>query len=335
MGGLPMNTVSVRRAFVTGATGFVGGAVCAELRAQGWEVTALVRDPAAAREITKLGVRLAPGDILDPASLATAIPSGVDAVFHIAGDTSLWRKRDAAQSRINIEGTHNVLSAARAARARRFVLTSTVSAYGAHEETITEESASHAADSAVNYERSKWQAEQLVRAECQQGLDAVILQPGAIIGPGDARNWGRMFLIVRDGKLPFLPPGRISFNHVNQIARAHVAAAERGRGGESYLLGGDSTSLAALVIGLCELLGRKPPRWTAPAGLLEVMGRVVGALTPASVGEPLMTRELAQLMSAHTICDSGKATRELGLRPTPLRDCLSDCHAWLSKEKLL
>lgn len=323
-------------AFVTGATGFLGSQLCGQLRAAGWAVTALVRTPARATQLAQSGVACVPGDILDPASLATGMPRSVDAVFHVAGDTSLWSKRDATQTRINVEGTSNVLAAARAAGARRFLLTSSVSAYGPQDGVITEATPSNAMRSPLNYDRSKWLGEEEVRKAMAQGMDAVILQPAAIIGPGDASNWGRMFVMAEQGKLGFLPSGGLPFNHVREVVRGHMAAAERGRPGESYLLGGDYMALADLAREVFRLLGRKAPGWTAPPGLLRRLGTVVGALTPASVrGEPLMTREVAEFMSAVTRCDSSKAERELGLRPTPLAECLADCHRWLVQQKLL
>lgn len=328
-----MSAPASRTAFVTGATGFLGHQLCVELRAQDWDITALARRPAAASDLAALNVKLLAGDIVEPASIA--IPPGTDTVFHVAGDTSLWHKRDAMQTRINVEGTRNVLAAARAAGVRRVVVTSTVSAYGTQSLRFDETTPSHAATSSINYERTKWLAEEEVRKAAAAGLDAVILQPGAIIGPHDSKNWGRMFLLIKGGQLPLLPPGRLSFNHVREIAKAHVAAATQGRAGESYLLGGDDTRLADMARGAAELLGIKPPRLVAPAGVLRLIGSAVGMLTPASTAEPLMTRELAHLMCVSTLCDSRKAERELGFRSTPLRECLVDCHAWLRQAGLL
>lgn len=322
-----------RQAYVTGASGFVGQQLCAELRAQGWQVNALLRRPDAAREIAALGVNLMAGDILEPASIA--IPPGTDTVFHVAGDTSLWHKRDAMQTRINVDGTRHVLAAARAAGVRRVVATSTVSAYGHQTQRFDERAASHAAHSTINYERSKWLAEEAVREAAATGMDTVILQPGAIIGPRDSKNWGRMFLLLKNRQLPLLPPGRLSFNHVREIAKAHVAAATQARAGECYLLGGEDTSLADMARGAAALLGMKAPRFTAPGALLGALGSLLGALTPASASEPLMTREMAHLMSATTVFDSHKAERELGFKSTSLRECLSDCHAWLREAGLV
>lgn len=324
-----MTTPASRTAYVTGATGFLGQQLCVELHAQHWDITAIARRPESAPELAALGVKLVAGDIVDAGSIT--IPAGTDTVFHVAGDTSLWHKRDAMQTRINVEGTRNVLAAARAAGARRVVVTSTVSAYGMQTQRFNEATPSRAATSSINYERSKWLAEEEVRKAAAAGLDTVILQPGAIIGPRDSKNWGRMFLLIKGGQLPMLPPGRLSFNHVREIARAHVAASTLGRTGESYLLGGNDTSLADMARGASELLGRKPPRLTAPAGVLGLLGTVLGALTPARASEPLMTREMAHLMSVTTVVDSAKAERELGFHATPLRECLVDCHAWLKQ----
>lgn len=328
-----MSPPASRTAYVTGATGFLGHQLCVELRAQNWDLTAIARKPDAAPELAALGVKVVAGDIVDAASIV--IPAGTDTVFHVAGDTSLWHKRDAMQTRINVDGTRHVLAAARAAGVRRVVVTSTVSAYGTQSQRFDETTPSRAATSSVNYERSKWLGEEEVRKAAAAGLDTVILQPGAIIGPRDSKNWGRMFLLLQGGKLPMLPPGRLSFNHVREIARTHVAAATQGRAGESYLLGGHDTSLADMARGACELLGLKPPRLTAPAPVLGLLGTVLGMLTPASASEPLMTREMAHLMCVTTVVDSAKAERELGFRPTPLRECLVDCHAWLRQAQLL
>lgn len=327
--------MSARSAFVTGATGFVGGALCTELRRAGWQVTALVRDPAKAQPLAALGVQLARGDILEADSLRTALAAGTDTVFHVAGDTAMWFKQDARQTAVNVDGTANVLAAARGAGVRRFVQTSTISAYGPQSGTVTETTPSRAPTSFVNYERSKFEADQQVRAAIADGLDAVIVQPGAIIGAGDRSNWGRMFVLARAGKLAFLPPGELPFNHIDQIVAAHIAAAERGRCGEAYLLGGAPMRLADLVAGIHRRLGKRPPGLRLPAGVLEVMGRIVGTLTPASVAEPLMTRELAALLSTTVRADCTKASRELGLKPTSLDECLDDSHRWLLAEGLL
>jgi nucleoside-diphosphate-sugar epimerase len=328
-----MNTSHARTAYVTGGTGFVGHQLCVELLAQGWTVTALARQPQAAPELSALGVRLVAGDLLEPATLT--IPAGTDTVFHVAGDTSLWHKRDALQTRINVDGTRHLLAAARSAGTRRVVVTSTVSAYGHQTQRFDERTPSVAARSSINYERSKWQAEELARRAAADGLDTVILQPAAIIGPRDSKNWGRMFLLLQGGQLPLLPPGRLSFKHVREIARAHVAAATQGRAGESYVLGGHHTDLAEMARGACALLGRRAPRIVAPAAVLSLFGSLLGTLTPASRAEPLMTREMAHLMSATTVCSSAKAERELGFRSTGLAECLADCHAWLRQAGLL
>lgn len=323
------------KAFVTGATGFVGTSLCAELISQGWDVTALVRSTAMPGLLINAGVKVAQGDILSRSSLISAMPEAVDAVFHTAGDTSLWRKKDAQQTRLNVEGTRNVIEACAFRDAGRLVHTSTLSAFGFHEFVIDEYTTSYAMSSTINYERSKWLAEEEVRQAMRDGLSAVILSPAAILGPGDIHNWARIFVLLRRGLLPFLPKGLISFNHVSEIAKAHVSAATRGLPGETYLLGGDSASIADMVTIASELLQIRPPRLRVDTKLLKALGHILAALTPANFDEPLMTPESVHMMSAKQLCSSEKAKRDLGYRTVPLRQCLNESYQWLCQEKRL
>jgi nucleoside-diphosphate-sugar epimerase len=280
-------------------------------------------------------VDVAPGDILDPASLARAMPPGVDAVFHVAGDTSLWRRLDGRQTRINVEGTRHVVEAALAAGAGRFIQTSTLSAYGRHSGVVTEQTPSNAAQSPINYERSKWLAEQEVRAGIARGLDAVILNPAAIVGPRDTTNWARMFYLLRDGKIPFVTCGEASFNHVDEIVAAHIAAYHHGRSGENYLLGGPSATMAELTGLICAALGRRPPRLRMPQGVLLAMGGLLASLQRSTAHEPLMTPEMARMMSARLVCSSDKSIQKLAYKQRKLDACVTDAHAWLTAEGLL
>ena len=153
----------VKSAFVTGATGFVGTNLVNELVRDGWHVTCLHRAGSNLSYLRRQPVELRVGDILDAQALRAAIPADVDAVFHVAGDTQAWRPRDTAQTRTNVEGTRTVVAAARARGARRFVLTSTASAYGTQEGVLSETTPSNAARSWITYVRSKWLSEAEVR----------------------------------------------------------------------------------------------------------------------------------------------------------------------------
>lgn len=327
---------STRTAFVTGATGFFGTNLVRELVAQGWQVTALHRAGADLKYLEGLGVQFAEGDILDADSLLDAMPEGVDVVFHVAGDTSLWAGHDEQQTRINVDGTRNVVDAALEKGAGRFIHTSTTSTFGLHTRVVNEETPSRAATSSVNYEKSKWQSEQIVlRAVRERGLDAVVTKPAAMLGPFDRQTWARSFYMLRDGKIAALPPGRMSFNHVREVVKAEIVAVDKAPKGESYILAGETMVLADMFRRVGQLLGCKVPGMVAPAFLLRLIGNIGNFISQFTGREPDISAEAAIFLSGSHIYDSSKAERELGLRSTPLQECLEDSINWLKQENLL
>ncbi|MBI3171054.1 MAG: NAD-dependent epimerase/dehydratase family protein [Hydrocarboniphaga effusa] len=237
-----------KTAFVTGATGFVGLNLVEALRQQGWDVIALHRATSDLSGLDRFaGVRRVVGDVTDARSLKNLIPRNIDCVFHVAGNTSLWGKASAEQDAVNIDGTRNVVRVALEKGAARFVHTSSIVAYGLHGGLITEETPTGGASARINYVRSKALAEREVRQGIAKGLKAVIVNPSNIIGCYDTQNWSRMFLLVAEKRLPGVPPGGGSFCHARAVARAHIVAAEKGRIGANYLLGGAEASYRRLV----------------------------------------------------------------------------------------
>ncbi len=324
-----------RTAFVTGATGFVGLNLVEALAREGWQVVALHRPGSELKHLSRLPAERVQGDVTDRPSLERALPAGVDAVFHVAGDTNLWSRRNAQQDRVNIEGTRNMVEAALARRARRFVHTSSISAYGMLSGRIDERAEQRGGFAWVNYQRSKFLGEQEVRAALARGLDAVILNPAGILGPYDTRSWARVIRLACAGKLPGVPPGGSSFCHVREVAQAHLAAAERGRSGENYLLGGADASFLELVHTIGAVTGCKVPSRATPAWLLRPVARLAHWLSYATGRAPTLTPETVALVSRNTFCDCAKAERELGYRPVPLRAMVEDSVAWLEGEGLL
>ncbi|MBI2212312.1 MAG: SDR family oxidoreductase [Acidobacteria bacterium] len=320
------------RAFVTGATGFVGHNLVDELGADGWDVVALVRRDSDVRHLVARGVELREGAVTDSGSLLAAMPENVDAVFHVAGNTSLWKRGDAAQTLVNVGGTANVVRAALARRARKLVHTSSVGAFGHHHQRIVETTRSNAASSWINYIRTKYAAELEVLKGVAEGLDAVIINPPHIVGPHDRRNWSRLFRLVRDEKLPGVPPGAGSWCHVREVARAHLAAVERGGTGERYLLGGVDASFLETLQAIGRLVGRPVPRKPLPAFVLKSVARVNEFVSFATGREPDITPEGAALVCERVLTDCSKAVRELGYRPVALETMLADCWEWMLKE---
>ena len=325
----------MKTAFVTGGAGFLGLNLVEQLVSAGWEVVVFDTAAANAAQIEKRGVSLVKGDITDPASCERALPAGVDAVFHLAGDTSHWKLGDARQTTVNVEGTRNVVAAALRGKARRLVHTSSIAAYGFQPSRITEEMRSTALDSSINYFRSKRLAELEVQRGGERGLDAVILNPSNILGPHDRSGWSRFFGLIEQGRLPGVPPGRASFCHAREVAAAHVAAFERGHSGHHYLLGGADATFLELVQQIGKLLGQPTPSRVTPAFLSKLAGRLSLWGSYLARREPDLTPEKATLLSSELLCSSEKADRELGYRSVPLQTMLEDCHRWMLAEGLL
>lgn len=323
-------------AFITGGTGFVGRNLIEQLSEQGWRMTALHRPGSRVEVLKPYGVQPVEGDLLNADSLRRAMPKGVDAVFHVAGNTSIWSRNNDRQTRDNVEGTTNMVEAALDAGAGRFVHTSTWNTYGlAEHDTITETTPQLGTKSWINYNRTKALAEQVVKEAAQRGLDLVVLNPSHIIGRYDAGNWSRFFRMVQDGKLPGIPPGSGSFCHAEQVALAHIAAAEHGKTGENYLLGGADASFVEVIHQIGELTGVKVPGRPVPVTVLKVMARIQVLVAGVTGNEPDLTPEGASMISSHPRIVSDKAETELGYKNVDLRVMLADCYEWMRAESLL
>jgi nucleoside-diphosphate-sugar epimerase len=332
MRGIPLMPPSGRAAFVTGGTGFVGLNLVKELMIRGWDVTALHRASSDLKFLKRFQPKLAAGAITDRASLDAAIPQGTDTVFHVAGNTSMWRGGNAEQTRDNVDGTRNVIEAALEKRVRRVVVTSSISAYGPVDGEITEETLSLAERSSVNYQRTKWQAQEIARAAVSRGLEVVIMQPGAIMGPYDIGTWSRLFVMVRDAKLPGVPPSLLTFTHVREVVSAHIAAADEGENGGAYLLGGENKTMLELVREVAYLVGKPAPAKEASLALLRTIA-VLGDIASRFTGKaPPITPEMTDLMSRRVSTASAKAQRELGYRVVGLKDMCKDCYDWMLAE---
>ncbi|MDO8420603.1 MAG: NAD-dependent epimerase/dehydratase family protein [Parvibaculum sp.] len=321
-----------RTAFVTGATGFVGLNLVQQLMAEGWDVTALHRSSSDLTFLSRFGPGLAVGEITDRASLFAAIPQGTDTLFHVAGNTSMWHKGDAEQTRDNVDGTRNVVEAAKAKGVRRLIVTSSISAYGPVSGEVTETTPSLAEKSSVNYERTKWQAQEIARAAVGDGLEVVIMQPGAIMGAYDIGTWSRMFLMVRDGKLPGVPPAQLTFTHVREVVGAHIAAADKGENGGQYLLAGENSTMLALVTEIGQLLGKSVPKKPLPLGVMRIAAMVGGLASSITGKEPSITSEMVEAFSHPMTTQSAKAQRDLGYKIVPLKVMVKDCYDWMVAE---
>ena len=319
----------MKTAFVTGGTGFVGGHLVDRLREEGGRVDALSRPESRAGARTDAGAEIAEGDVTDAASVRAAIPRGAHAAFHLAVSTNLWRRENALQDRVNIEGTRNVVAAARAVGVGRLVHVSSIAAWGPANGVISAEREQRGAASWINYCRTKALAEEAVRDGLANGLDAVIVSPSHVLGPRDRQNWSRIIRWVAEDRLPGVPPGGGSFCDVRDAAEALVRAHGKGQSGFNYLLGGPEASYLELVRMIARELGKPEPRRANPAWLLRIVAGLADLASRLNGRMPQLTPEGAVMTSVHNTVDDEPARSELGYRHRPLGESVRDTVDWL------
>lgn len=250
-------------AFVTGATGFLGGRLVEKLRDRGDEVVCLVRSPEKAARLQEIGCRLVAGDLADSDAIRTGV-EGATVVYHVAADyrvgvhdSVLEQMRDA-----NVGGTERVIDAAHAAAVEKIVYVSTINVFGDTRGEIADEETPHrTSGNASKYEQTKVEAHAAALAKVRTGAPVVIVQPGTIYGPGDPSAMGTQMRGAAAGKLPGIafPQFGMNFVHVDDVADGVIAAAERGKPGESYILGGENRTFKEAIEAAAAAGGSKPP----------------------------------------------------------------------------
>lgn len=326
------------KAFVTGATGFLGTHLVQELAADGWEVCAFHRATSDLSDLCSIPrLHYCVGDVRDRESVRRAMPEGVDAVFHAAGSVGFLRPEDEKdQYEVNVLGARHVVEAALEKRAGRFIYTSTVLTYDfSGGRRITEDSPANTT-SRCAYIHSKYLAELEVEKGGQEGLDVVFLHPSAILGAYDKATWSKIFREVQRGlRIPAAPPGVASFCHMRKVAQAHLGACQHGRRGAHYLLGGADASMKEVAAKVAEILDRPGPYGTLPGFLFRLLGRLEYRLSTLLGREPMVTPSMADMLCETVLCDSSKAVAELGYEPSSLDTMLRDCHQWMVRTNLL
>jgi dihydroflavonol-4-reductase len=325
----------MKTAFVTGATGFLGVNLVRLLLEDGWKVIALHRKSSNLTYLKRFNVELKEGSVTDKESLMAAIPESVDAIFHVAATTSMWSKNNAQQYQDNVVGTRNMVEVALAKKAVRFVHTSSVSAFGHHQNEIDETVMPNALESQVNYNKTKYLAELEVDKAIKNGLDAVLVNPCDIIGPFDSHNWAQLFQAIYNDDVPGIPPGNGSFCHVDDVARAHMGANEKGRVGERYLLGGVEVTFKVVFNTIERLMDKKETSFVMPKWLMRAVIPFYSIQSNLSGKEPILTYEKFLELTVPKLVNSKKAIEELGYKIAPLDVSIHDSYEWLKKENLL
>ena len=323
--------------FITGATGFIGGHVARLLAARGDRLRVLARNTSPRDNLDRLGCEIVVGDLTDASSLTRCV-QGCRKVFHVAADYRLWAKNPQEIYTNNVAGTRNLLSACCEAGVEKVVYTSTVGTIGMRRDAFpaNEDSPVSLDDMIGNYKRSKFMAEQVACEFAASGLPVVIVNPTTPIGPGDLKPTptGKIILDFIKGRLPAYVDTGLNFVHVEDVARGHLLADEKGRLGERYILGGENLSLEQMLEILARLCGRRIPRVRIPwlAALL------VASLDNFAMGtvlrrEPFIPLEGVKMARHKMYVSSEKARNELDYNPRPAEQALRDAvdyfrHVW-------
>ncbi|MEO1056631.1 MAG: NAD-dependent epimerase/dehydratase family protein [Actinomycetota bacterium] len=323
-------------AVVTGATGFLGTNVVAELVEQGVPVRASGMHGSETSFLDRFGVDVQLADITNPDEV-DALIEGADVVYHVAGDTSFWKRRNEQQRAINVDGTMNVAAACRQHGVRRMVHTSTVDVLG-HDPSgrlLTEATGRfNFTDMGYNYGETKLEAEQRLAAfALAHDLDTVVIYPGFMCGPYDFNlQLGRMFFDLKEGKLPGAPCGGSSYCHVREVARAHVAAAEKGRRGEAYSCAGWNLPTRTWLNLMADAIGAPRVARTLPERALVAYGRVSEFGARVTGRPPEMNPGVARYLSKLQYQDCSKAIDELGYHIPPIPTIIGDAVNWYRAE---
>ena len=318
------------RALVTGSTGCVGANLVAALNARGIEVIGLRRKTSSDDAIRGLQMTPAIGDILDPESLRAAM-AGVDWVFHVAAVSDYWRTPSDVIYKVNVEGTRNVLEAAQAMGVKRVVFTSSAAALGVPPPgkiLMDEHDSFNLKPRDFPYGHSKHLAEQVAMEFATQGLPVVRVLPSAVLGPRDVKFIsGELLVQALKGGIPAIPPGGLNYIDARDCAEGHIAAIEKGRPGERYILSGHNMTHRETMENISRVLGTKVPRFDIPRWLLPPMAEAVDLLHRLGLDLPV---DRGRMLVSGTMMyyDNSKAVRELGLKVRPFIESVQDTYQW-------
>ncbi|HMC29520.1 MAG TPA: hopanoid-associated sugar epimerase [Candidatus Angelobacter sp.] len=320
------------KAFITGATGFVGSHVARALAAQGAELRLLVRSTSKMDNITDLRAEVAVGDLREPESLKKAM-SGCEFVFHVAADYRLWVRDPQEMYRANVEGTRAILQAAHASGVRRVIYTSSVATMGFTRDghIAAEDSPVSIKDMVGHYKRSKFMAEEIALDAGRKGANVVVVNPTTPIGEYDIKPTptGRIIVDFLKRKFPAYVDTGLNLADVKEVARGHLLAMEKARPGERYILGGENLTLKQILDKLATLTGLPSPKVKVPHAVAMGFAVFDQFFTGIVMGrEPRATIDAVKMGRKKMFASSAKAERELGYKALPVEDALRRAVEW-------
>jgi dihydroflavonol-4-reductase len=325
----------VARVFVTGASGFIGGALASRLLERGDEVVGLARSDAAEAVIARRGAEVARGDLLDEDSLAAGM-RGCELAYHVAGVNTHCPDDPRMLLRVNVGGTEAAVRAAARAGVRRVVYTSSAAALGEPAGTVGREDTTHRGSYLSVYDRSKHEGERAALAAARRlGVELVALNPSSVQGPGRSSGNGKIIIAYLNGRLRVFVDTYVSVVDIADTVEAHLLAAERGGSGERYVLNGatipsaEALRIASELSGISDRVHIVPPAAArAAAALAERVARARGRTSS------LCRARIRTILHGHRY-DGSRATRELGLTYTPVTETFRRTIDWAVAEGLV
>jgi dihydroflavonol-4-reductase len=324
---------------VTGASGFVGSAVARTLLASGYQVRALVRATSPRVNLDLAGLQVVEGDMRDERAVAQAMV-GARYVFHVAADYRLWARDPDEIVRNNVDGTRAVLRAAQAAGVERIVYTSSVATLRLNPDGVpADESVMLSPEAAIGaYKRSKVAAESLaLQMAAHDALPVVIVSPSTPIGPRDVRPTptGRIIVEAASGRMPAFVDTGLNLVHVDDVARGHLLALQRGRIGQRYILGGENVTLARMLEMIASLTGRAAPRVRLPRRAIYPIAFVSEVIARFTGREPFATLDGLRMAKYRMFFTSARAQAELGYTARPAIEAVRDAIGWFRQAHMI
>ncbi|MGR9114642.1 MAG: hopanoid-associated sugar epimerase [Gammaproteobacteria bacterium] len=325
------------KTLVTGANGFIGSAIVRALLNKGDEVRALVRNGSDCRNLQKLPVDLAYGDLTDPSSLTKAL-KGCRSLYHVGAFYRLWTRDPSLFYNINVEGTRQIMLAALSAGVERIVYTSSIAALGMASEgdSANEDTPIDPNQKKGHYKQSKYLAEvEVLRLVKEQSLPAVIVNPTAPVGPGDIKPTptGRMIRDAAFGRIPAFVNTGLNIVHVDDVAKGHLQAFDHGQVGEKYILGGENMSLRQILEIVANLTDNRPPKVRLSPTMVLPLAYAAETWARLTDGaEPMVTVDGVRLSRQLMYFSSDKARKQLNYRARDAEKALADAVSWFRSE---
>jgi dihydroflavonol-4-reductase len=325
----------VTRAFLTGGSGLIGGALAARLGERGDEVVAMARSDEAERKLAAGGARVVRGDVLDEDSMAAGM-AGCEVAYHVAGINTMCPTDPNELFHVNVRGAEAAVRAAARAGVPRVVLTSSAASLGEASGTVGSEASPHRGSYLSFYERSKHEGERAAFAAADRaGVELVSVNPSSVQGPGRAGGTGRILIAYLNGRLPAFMDTQISLVDIADCVEGHLLGAERGVPGERYVLSGATLSSREALELVTEVSGIRRNVRFLPRRVAAAAGALVEAAFRLRGRQPPVCREMVRTLAHGHRYDGSRAERELGLRYTPVAETFRRTIEWAKREGLV